>query len=408
MLGNASLYTSAPARIPTRAEAPQPVAEAEVRTQTAPARQEPVQPRPEADRTNQTQDSARVTTLGRPTLVDANGLIVLQEQNGGEQSDGRGGRNPFTAQANGAEAQNLAAGRGDAPDARAPAGVTTGAGQAAEGDEAPSGELTEAEKEQVQDLRKRDAEVRAHEQAHARVGGSYASAPSYEFETGPDGRSYAVGGHVSISTSPVQGDPQATIDKMDTVRRAALAPAEPSGQDLRVAAQADQTAQAARVELREQQADAVAEQQAPAENENGQEAEVTGTAPANDVDATGTEPRPTFAEGESEERADALLGNSAIGPASQDEDSDEVANPTGSQFIEQVGNGLRDFVGQASSFVASLIENGDAGTQGLGNSNVNVGNADQTSSDDRDAGLRSVTGSGRAGGEAPSSINLTI
>lgn len=407
MLGNASLYTSAPARIPTRPEAPRPVAEAEVRTQTAPARQEPVQPRPEADRTNQTQDAARVTTLGRPTLVDANGLIVLQEQNGGEQADGRGGRNPFTAQANGAEAQNLAAGQGDAPDARAPAGDRTGAGQAAESDEASSGELTEAEKEQVQDLQKRDAEVRAHEQAHARVGGSHASAPSYEFETGPDGRSYAVGGHVSISTSPVQGDPQATIDKMDTVRRAALAPAEPSGQDLRVAAQADQTAQAARVELREQQADALAEQQAPADGENGDEAQVNETAPADDADASAAQSGPTFADGESEERADALLGEAATAPLSQDEQADEeVANPTGSQFIEQVGSGLRDFVGQASSFVASLIENGDTGTQGLGN--ANVGNADQTASDDRDAGLRSVTGSGRAGGETPGSINLTI
>jgi len=402
MLGNASLYTSAPARIPTRAEAPQPVAEAEVRTQTAPARQEPVQPRPEADRANQTQDAARVTTLGRPTLVDANGLIVLQEQNGGEEAETRGGRNPFAKPANGAETLNT-----DAEQTGKPAD----AGQAESGgDETPTGGLTEAEEKQVQDLQARDTEVRAHEQAHARVGGSYASAPSYEFERGPDGRSYAVGGHVSISTSPVQGDPQATIDKMDTVRRAALAPAEPSGQDLRVAAQADQTAQAARTELRQQQADALAEQQAPADGENAEEPQNSETTPAEGADAAGFEPQTSFADGESEERADALLGDVAIGPVSQDEEQEgeAVANPTGSQFVEQVGNGLRDFVGQASSFVASLIENGDTGTQGPGIGNVNAGNADQTASDDRDAGLRSVTGSGRAGGETPSSINLTI
>ena len=39
-----------------------------------------------------------------------------------------------------------------------------------------------------------------------------------------------------MDTSPVPGDPQATIRKAQTVRQAALAPAEPSGQDQRAAA----------------------------------------------------------------------------------------------------------------------------------------------------------------------------
>lgn len=114
-----------------------------------------------------------------------------------------------------------------------------------------SSELSEDDQKRVQELQARDREVRAHEQAHARVGGQYASAPSYEMERGPDGKSYAVGGHVSISTAPVPGDPEATIRKMETVRRAALAPAEPSGQDRRVAAAADAKRTDARAEINE-------------------------------------------------------------------------------------------------------------------------------------------------------------
>lgn len=110
-------------------------------------------------------------------------------------------------------------------------------------------ELTELEKEQVKELQARDREVRAHEQAHATAGGQYAGAPEYEMEKGPDGRSYAVGGHVSISTSPVAGDPEATIAKMEVVKRAALAPVEPSGADRSVAADAEGKRADARSEL---------------------------------------------------------------------------------------------------------------------------------------------------------------
>lgn len=110
-------------------------------------------------------------------------------------------------------------------------------------------ELSEEEQAEIRELKARDREVRAHEQAHARAGGAHASAPQYELERGPDGQTYAVGGHVSISTSPVPGDPEATIDKMETVRRAALAPAEPSPEDRRAAAEADAKRNAAGAEL---------------------------------------------------------------------------------------------------------------------------------------------------------------
>lgn len=110
-------------------------------------------------------------------------------------------------------------------------------------------QLSEQEQRLLRELVARDREVRAHEQAHANVGGRYAGSPSYTFQRGPDGRQYAVGGEVAIDVSPIPGDPQATIEKAQVVRRAALAPAEPSAQDRAVAAEATAIEQQARAEL---------------------------------------------------------------------------------------------------------------------------------------------------------------
>lgn len=109
---------------------------------------------------------------------------------------------------------------------------------------------------QIADLKSRDQEVRAHERAHMMVGGSLVrKGASYQYQTGPDGQRYAVGGEVSIDSSAVNDDPSATIRKMQQVKRAALAPAEPSGQDRAVAAAAAQTETAARQELMQQTAE---------------------------------------------------------------------------------------------------------------------------------------------------------
>ncbi|TMS93351.1 catalase [Pseudoalteromonas sp. S201] len=107
----------------------------------------------------------------------------------------------------------------------------------------------EQEQQQIKELKARDTEVRTHEQAHAAVGGQYAGSPSYEYQRGPDGTNYAVGGEVPIDVGIINGDPQATIDKMQTVRAAALAPAEPSGADRAIAADATQKMAAAQAEL---------------------------------------------------------------------------------------------------------------------------------------------------------------
>ncbi len=114
-----------------------------------------------------------------------------------------------------------------------------------------SQQLTSQERKEVTHLKRVDRKVRAHEQAHVAAGGQYVQGgANFEYTTGPDGKRYAVGGEVSIDTSPVKGDPQATIRKMRTVRQAALAPAEPSGQDRQVAAKASQNEMEARKQLR--------------------------------------------------------------------------------------------------------------------------------------------------------------
>lgn len=115
----------------------------------------------------------------------------------------------------------------------------------------------EVEQRQVQQLAERDREVKAHEQAHQAVGGQYAGEMSLTYERGPDGKNYAIGGEVPIDTGKIANDPQATLDKAETIRRAALAPAEPSSQDRRVAAQAVQMALEARADIQQLQQEAL-------------------------------------------------------------------------------------------------------------------------------------------------------
>ncbi len=113
----------------------------------------------------------------------------------------------------------------------------------------------QAEEQQLKELKDRDAEVRRHEEAHSTVGGQYAGSPQYEYEEGPDGKRYAVGGEVSIDISEAS-TPEKTIQKMEQVRAAALAPEQPSQQDLKVAAEAQQKSAEAKAELAKDKAQA--------------------------------------------------------------------------------------------------------------------------------------------------------
>ena len=108
----------------------------------------------------------------------------------------------------------------------------------------------EANEQIIRELSARDREVRAHEQAHKAAAGQLAQgAPTYSYQRGPNGQLYAVGGEVKIDTAPVSGDPEATLRKAEQIKRAALAPANPSAQDRAVAAQATQMATQARAEM---------------------------------------------------------------------------------------------------------------------------------------------------------------
>jgi hypothetical protein len=106
----------------------------------------------------------------------------------------------------------------------------------------------------VELLKQRDSEVRAHEQAHVAAGGGHVtSGPSYSYQTGPDGKRYAIGGEVGIDTSMNSGDPDGNLQKARAIIRAAMAPAEPSSQDVRVAASARAMESRAQQEIRDRQ-----------------------------------------------------------------------------------------------------------------------------------------------------------
>lgn len=110
------------------------------------------------------------------------------------------------------------------------------------------GELSQEEQRIVTELQAADTNVRAHEAAHMAAGGGLTSPASYTYERGPDNKMYAVAGEVGISTG--EGNtPQESLNKAQTIRRAALAPADPSPQDLKVAAQAASMEMSARAQI---------------------------------------------------------------------------------------------------------------------------------------------------------------
>jgi hypothetical protein len=111
-------------------------------------------------------------------------------------------------------------------------------------------QLSREDQAKIQQLKNRDLEVKAHEQAHLSAAGTLAlGGASFTYTNGPNGVRYATGGEVSIDTSVVNEDPAATIRKADAIRRAALAPATPSSQDQLVANNATAMSETARTEL---------------------------------------------------------------------------------------------------------------------------------------------------------------
>lgn len=122
-------------------------------------------------------------------------------------------------------------------------------GSAAASATSPMGELSLEDYLKLTNLKTRDREVRTHEQAHLAAAGQYAAGgASFTFQVGPDGNRYAVSGEVPVDISS-GSSPEETIRKMERIRAAALAPAQPSAADRQIAAQASMKAAQARQEL---------------------------------------------------------------------------------------------------------------------------------------------------------------
>lgn len=112
--------------------------------------------------------------------------------------------------------------------------------------------LTPEEERVVRDLDARDAEVRAHEAAHMAAGAGLTTGATYSYQRGPDNKMYAISGEVGIDTS--EGNTaQETLKKAQQIKRAALAPAQPSPADLQVAATATTMEIDAKIEIQKEQ-----------------------------------------------------------------------------------------------------------------------------------------------------------
>jgi len=101
----------------------------------------------------------------------------------------------------------------------------------------------------IRELAALDREVRQHEISNSAVGDAQASVPDFEYERGADGRSYLIGGEVSIDTSAVPDDPVVVLEKSELILKATLALAEPSPQDRAVVDRAVVLGDEARAEL---------------------------------------------------------------------------------------------------------------------------------------------------------------
>ncbi|OGH98038.1 MAG: hypothetical protein A2104_01065 [Candidatus Melainabacteria bacterium GWF2_32_7] len=121
-------------------------------------------------------------------------------------------------------------------------------------------ELSKEDKKKVEDLKIRDKEVRSHEQAHmSAAAGLVVKSAQYEYEQGSDGQRYAVSGEVSLNVSKGK-TPEETIEKAQKIKSAAMAPAKPSTQDMKVAQQADRMIREAQAEKNSNQSQDIDEE----------------------------------------------------------------------------------------------------------------------------------------------------
>lgn len=178
-------------------------------------------------------DGGAPDTKNAPASADAGATLGTASSSDAPAATGGGSQAGEDKTAGDKTAAGQTAGKASATDKGRQGGVQT---------------LTPEQKDVVSKLAARDTAVRAHEAAHQAAAGGLGGAASFTYETGPDGKRYAVGGEVPVSLRGGR-TPQETIANAQTVRSAALAPADPSPQDLAVAAQASQMEAQAREEI---------------------------------------------------------------------------------------------------------------------------------------------------------------
>jgi len=110
-------------------------------------------------------------------------------------------------------------------------------------------ELSKEEKRLVRELKQIARRVRRHEQAHKNVAGKYAGRIYYDYTEGPNGKRYPTEGHIKLDTRKIRNQPEKNIDKMETIRKAALAPQKPSKTDRAIAMDARQKEMQSRTKL---------------------------------------------------------------------------------------------------------------------------------------------------------------
>ncbi|MBD3166758.1 hypothetical protein GF324_09180 [bacterium] len=122
-----------------------------------------------------------------------------------------------------------------------------------------------AEEERTRDLEERDEKVRRRAEAQKAAAGSLAGgSPVYQYEIGPDGRQYAVSGHVNIKVREGR-TPEERLKNAEKAERAATAGGEITPKSAQIAAEARREARRAREEIEEQKReDGNESEQAPA------------------------------------------------------------------------------------------------------------------------------------------------
>ncbi|WP_457644251.1 putative metalloprotease CJM1_0395 family protein [Persephonella sp.] len=106
----------------------------------------------------------------------------------------------------------------------------------------------------INQLKITEQKVKAHEMAHKIAGGDLTGPVQYKYTKGPDGKLYITGGEVPIRIKEGK-TPEETIQIAQKIKKAALAPANPSPQDRAVAAKASILEMKARMELSKYQND---------------------------------------------------------------------------------------------------------------------------------------------------------